>query len=306
MKDLLETAALPAVKKNKNMSEVVDMTKRLYHSNTHVNFVFPSGWSPSEDIKQEAAERFNTRPNFPMPFPRVAVLLDSGAHNATLFGEGSYINVRDNTALLRESCYVFIEQDGDSLIAIVCSRSENRNDKGYYWTTCLPVGVATLDHGRLTERGEITGLSFDIALFESSLYAGNADQSLDEPLRKTVMEYATAALGALWSLMAKGVETTEEPASPKLDRKNAGKGLPKTSPYVKVRINEPTRTYHPGNLGGTHASPRPHWRRGHLRKLGDGRDTYVRPTLVGGESGSYCGPGLRMYKCELASLGHTT
>lgn len=33
--------------------------------------------------------------------------------------------------------------------------------------------------------------------------------------------------------------------------------------------------------GGMHASPRLHWRRGHIRSLGDARRTWVRATLVG-------------------------
>ena len=32
--------------------------------------------------------------------------------------------------------------------------------------------------------------------------------------------------------------------------------------------------------GGAHASPRMHWRRGHVRKLESGKMTHVRPCLV--------------------------
>jgi hypothetical protein len=307
MKDMLECAQRKVIQGHPDMVEAIQGVKELYEANTHVNFVFPSGWAPAEDIKVEAAERFNTRPKFPMPYKTVAVLLDSGQRNSLFADEAySYSNLKNGARLDRESCYVFFEQDEDRIHGVVCSRSENSDAQGYQWTTCTPIAMFTLDHNIKPASGDMGALSYKIGLISSDIFSGNKDGSLDDSLSTTAMEYATSAFGALWSLMAKGVETEEVPSSPKLDKKNKAKGLPRTTSYVKVKINEPTRSYRPGELGSTHASPRPHWRRGHLRRLGDGRDTYVRPCLVGGESGSYCDPGLKMYKCELASLGHTT
>jgi Protein of unknown function (DUF2786) len=40
----------------------------------------------------------------------------------------------------------------------------------------------------------------------------------------------------------------------------------------------------PVAIGGTHASPRLHWRRGHIRRLPSGECTQVRPCLVGHKS----------------------
>jgi hypothetical protein len=49
-----------------------------------------------------------------------------------------------------------------------------------------------------------------------------------------------------------------------------------------VRI-DPALTRIPGvvALGGSHASPRMHWRRGHVRTLADGRKVQVKPCVVG-------------------------
>ena len=51
----------------------------------------------------------------------------------------------------------------------------------------------------------------------------------------------------------------------------------------KVVCIDPALTRIPGMvaLGGTHASPRIHWRRGHIRTLQDGRKTQVKPCIVG-------------------------
>jgi hypothetical protein len=46
--------------------------------------------------------------------------------------------------------------------------------------------------------------------------------------------------------------------------------------------------------GGTHASPRLHWRRGHVRRLANGKITNVRPTLVGVMKGEE--PKMPIYK----------
>lgn len=68
------------------------------------------------------------------------------------------------------------------------------------------------------------------------------------------------------------------PSTSYTSRRKQAKGKPPIYEWKTVLI-EPQK---PSNsLGGTHASPRLHERRGHLRKLKDGREVWVRQCWVG-------------------------
>lgn len=89
---------------------------------------------------------------------------------------------------------------------------------------------------------------------------------LEKPLDDGVY-YAVAAMAS------KNTETVRRSVA-------TGESVPSTykgDAYTQVRL----RGYDRGDAkGGTHASPRLHWRRGHIRHLAQ-RTTWVRPTLVG-------------------------
>jgi hypothetical protein len=72
----------------------------------------------------------------------------------------------------------------------------------------------------------------------------------------------------------------------KTQRALVGKGSPSSSrpsdSYVEVTVSWRERSDF--TSGGTHASPRLHWRRGHIRHLAE-KTTWVRPTLVGADDG---------------------
>lgn len=83
-------------------------------------------------------------------------------------------------------------------------------------------------------------------------------------------------------LHANGLETRIEPAPEKLNKARARKGKPPIGEIRTVRIKLGEKTYAAsGKETGTHASPRLHWRRGHVRRLPSGEITNVRPCLVG-------------------------
>lgn len=83
-------------------------------------------------------------------------------------------------------------------------------------------------------------------------------------------------------LSAKGTERSEVVASPEINRKRARLGRPALLSYTCIRI-APLRGRKDG--GGTHASPRPHMRRGHIRRLRDEKITIVRPHFVMADPG---------------------
>jgi hypothetical protein len=83
-------------------------------------------------------------------------------------------------------------------------------------------------------------------------------------------------------LSAKGVEVEVIPAPEKLNKCRTKKGRPPISEIrtVHIRIGGEKYTF-AGERHGHHASPRLHWRRGHIRRLPSGGITNVVPCLVG-------------------------
>ena len=70
--------------------------------------------------------------------------------------------------------------------------------------------------------------------------------------------------------------------SPKLNKARAKKGHLPLYDYHVLAIKTEHQTSRTDNtLGGNHASPRFHWRRGHIRKLPSGKNTWVRSCAVG-------------------------
>lgn len=87
-------------------------------------------------------------------------------------------------------------------------------------------------------------------------------------------------ISALAALSSRGPEIRTLPAPAKLNKQRAKKGKPPLFEYRIVEIPAWAKAKAEG-LGGTHASPRLHWRRGHVRHLPAGSTTLVRPCLVG-------------------------
>lgn len=105
-------------------------------------------------------------------------------------------------------------------------------------------------------------------------------------------------LTALVALLhAEGVTTQTTPAPTRLNKIRAAKGKLAIGAVSHVYINVGKRQHTPsGNHVGSHASPRMHWRRGHIRRLPDGKITNVRPCLVGNIGSS----APRDYKVKVA------
>lgn len=85
---------------------------------------------------------------------------------------------------------------------------------------------------------------------------------------------------ALAALSSRGPEIHTVPAPARLNKQRALKGKPPIFEYRVVQIPAWARERAAGQ-GGSHASPRLHWRRGHDRRLGEGRKTFVHAHLVG-------------------------
>ena len=88
-------------------------------------------------------------------------------------------------------------------------------------------------------------------------------------------------------LQSRGVEQRITPAPDFINKKRARKGKPPIGEIREIIIRVGDKIVRPnGETIGSHASPRMHWRRGHIRRLPSGEITNVRPHLVGAIDGA--------------------
>lgn len=114
--------------------------------------------------------------------------------------------------------------------------------------------------------------------FERALAEG-VDQT---ELANTIADDFRVAFGFLAISSAKNVPVEMLPAPAKLNKKRAKKGRAPLPGYHVLDLGFGRKVERDGGESGrTHASPRLHTRRGHMRQCASGTITYVRPTLVG-------------------------
>lgn len=120
------------------------------------------------------------------------------------------------------------------------------------------------------------------AVANSGLNVDEFYSNLSFRMFEPAFNYILSVLG----LMAtkSGVTTTNVlPSRPDIDAKRVKMGKLPLGYEHKVVTIDSSLLKMPGivGAGGTHASPRMHWRRGHVRHYGTGRITSVRPAIVG-------------------------
>ena len=102
----------------------------------------------------------------------------------------------------------------------------------------------------------------------------------------SMMDKAFVNLLCVLGLMSTSAGVSIEEVLPKksfINSVRARKGKALLEYEHKIVKIDPALTRMPGvvALGGSHASPRVHWRRGHIRTLEDGRKVQVKPCIVG-------------------------
>ena len=100
-----------------------------------------------------------------------------------------------------------------------------------------------------------------------------------------VMMMHARAMNLFYILGCSNVETADNPAPAALNKKRTKAGKFPVLEYktLVLKLNAPSTTRQSG--GGTHASPRVHLRRGHIRKIESGRRVWVQACVVGSTHG---------------------
>lgn len=170
------------------------------------------------------------------------------------------------------------EQENDRFLAAITYRVGGR------WITLPTFVVERIDDGRL-------------AVFRS-----NIRDVFEQEEKGREMLLAQGLVGAAWRIFAvmacSNVRTRDHKPDAALNKKRAKAGKVPLVSYKTLEIVVPNTRYEGGGSGGgTHASPRVHLRRGHIRKIADGRTVWVQACVVGSKHGMV----LKDYKLRSAA-----
>lgn len=143
------------------------------------------------------------------------------------------------------------------------------------------------------EWGASVPFIFGLGRLKDYLRSGLAiEQYLNDSLAE-YSEYCRSTIRELISCIAlltsKGIEREAIAPSEAVNRKRATAGRAPLPSYTIVRLT----SYRKANGIGTHASPVPHMRRGHVRTLPTGKKTIVRPVAEAGSMPRYRVTGLK-------------
>ncbi len=120
-------------------------------------------------------------------------------------------------------------------------------------------------------------------VFERSVQAyGSSDRAFADILMETRDE-TMMLIQACSVLNCANIETGEIEAPIALNKKRVAKGLQPFFSYKVLQLSEKRFGGDDSNFGGTHAAPRMHLRRGHLRRL-ETRTIWIRPAMVNANS----------------------
>lgn len=153
---------------------------------------------------------------------------------------------------------LLVQDDGDRWLVRMVDFTP---DEGVFSYNTIVLGVSKIEAGN-----DVFHLAAGHAFFQW-LKERSAEENLAS---KVVLEYGIKPMGGIalyltLMLLSRTTEVRLEPLTAKERLANAGRAKPKYSPHTIVTIVPKQYIDRGERLGGTHASPRLHWRRSHLR-----------------------------------------
>ncbi|AHE55685.1 hypothetical protein [Sphingomonas sanxanigenens] len=106
-----------------------------------------------------------------------------------------------------------------------------------------------------------------------------------EVFQADLMDEVNAYFDMVYALACRNVRAVERPAPKFLNRQRARKGKPLLKPFHVLELAGEVMSGG-GGIGSDRSGPRDHIRRGHIRRLAEGRITWVNQTMVHGRGGS--------------------
>lgn len=121
-------------------------------------------------------------------------------------------------------------------------------------------------------------------LYECVIDDKDAHDVSDYHLTCGLSHFVFSLYSGIGCLSSSGIGITETKEPVFINKQRERKGKAPLFGYRLVSVDMSAIKIPGTHTGGTHATPRLHWRRGHIRRLPDGRLTTVKPCLVGDPS----------------------
>jgi len=241
-----------------------------------------------EQVHMEFAQSLIERRIFRLPFP--AVIYEFACHGGYNEGEDvkpgrELVMIADVSELLDATLIGHEHEPAHSNFIVMGGCTINGGSANGYTFILSPAVV------RLWPSGAIEGGPIFQTARDADGHLSDADVAgLHQEMWDNTQKALSYTLCCTTLLMSKSVETRAEPAPERLNKAREKKGKLPSPPTTFVKLKLGAIQGPRLDLGGTHASPRIHYRAGHFRMIHGGtprqREVPVAPTIVGvGEYG---------------------
>lgn len=164
----------------------------------------------------------------------------------------------------------------NSVMVIGCCEAEPD-----FWTFMPSAAILNPDTVEVLDNG-----LFSIVPMPFMVEAYNRPSYTWEEKAYDISDETQAAVEFMMTVNCENVKRERIEAPAKLNKKRAASGKAPFSSYWVLDVFKESYESGPAS-GGSHASPRRHFRRGHIRRLASGKSTFVRHTMVGaGDAGA--------------------
>ncbi len=207
------------------------------------------------------------QPPLRLPYPIMSLEFPLDLPGMKTFSPGAYGSARCVAILL----------EANEHIHIISWMWYKKQTGQFGWSTSNYVSSMSM---KATPYAKDNGLYCGISAREIRTweYLDTETELIEDPLGHRAL---CATLNLIAALRCTNVHTDSIPASSALNKKRMTNGKPPFSEYKILTISQPKGYPQRTGLTGTHASPRQHLRRGHIRHLADERLVWVNQCLVG-------------------------
>lgn len=252
-------------------------------------------YSPKNKINEAHIEKVSKSIKFNLGSQSEVLLINKNqktSRSPRAFSDGEFLSVsyEDLRLLPFDNCLFQITDDrGKEHFIHVIKDSYLDYELGIYPHKSIPN-----KEGVLTQKGYTLPIQYfllslfgkDNSLAEISttpIYYPFVDDELMTPKELAEKESKTAyrLIACALKVMACSNVITIENTPSKLKKSRVKNGKTPLFTYKTLHIKTEERTKNKHSSGGTHATPRVHLRRGHIRKLSESKWTWVSPCVVG-------------------------